>query len=252
MLGIDFDDLEFGFKEEDKTSLKKHNEEILAKLVESCTNGMFATMAEAVASLANPTVKSVRPFRQYEGRLSKHAPSDLTRSSSGAELIPISSTSSTSVSRNFPNFASGLGDFVKYPESALYIDVQRYSRTKKAAAPSASAFVLAAAKSNGEGSAQSSNTLEDTEMTDAPALSAVKISRDYKVNDASGAGGFINIEREDLAKGYYYGSTAVPFGQDEKDVTEFISPQGFSIIGFVPSDKVQLAFAISTIRLTHL
>ncbi|KAG4440232.1 hypothetical protein IFR05_004311 [Cadophora sp. M221] len=201
-LGIDFDDLEFGFKEEDKSSLKKHNEAILAKLVDKCTNGMFATMAEALASLANPTVKSTRPFKQYDGRL-------------------------------------GLGDFAKYPESALYIDVQRYFRTKQAKAPSASAFVSAAANSNGEGTAQSSNTVEDTEMADAPALSAVKSSRAYRVNDASGAGGVVDVTREELAKGYYYGSTAVPFGQDEEDVTRFNSPQGFSIIGFVPNDKYE-------------
>lgn len=72
VLGIDFDDLEYGFKEEDKASLKKQNEAILAKLVELCNNGMFATMAEALASLANPTVKSTRPFKGYEGRLGKH------------------------------------------------------------------------------------------------------------------------------------------------------------------------------------
>ncbi|KAL2074790.1 hypothetical protein VTL71DRAFT_8569 [Oculimacula yallundae] len=202
VLGIDFDDLDFGFKEEDKTSVKKQNEAILEKLVKGCTTGMFATMAEALASLANPSIKVVRPFKQYEGRL-------------------------------------GLGDFAKYPESALYIDVQRYSRVKKAAAPSASSFVSAAANSNQDGSAQSSHTVEDIEMTDAPALEAVKSSRAYRVNNASGAGGMVDVKREDLAKGYYYGSTAVPFGQDEEDVTKFDSPPGFSIIGFVPNDKYE-------------
>ncbi|KAG4413194.1 hypothetical protein IFR04_013659 [Cadophora malorum] len=201
VLGIDFDDLEYAFKEEDKASLKKQNEAILAKLVELCNNGMFATMAEALASLANPTVKSTRPFKGYEGRL-------------------------------------GLGDFAKYPESALYIDVQRYFKTKQAKAPSASSYVLKAA-ANGEASAQSSHTLEDTEMTDAPELSAVKTTRTYHVNSTTGVDGTMNVERGELAKGYYYGSSAVPFGEDEADVTRFDSPQGFSIIGFVPKDKYE-------------
>ncbi|CZT02065.1 related to ATP-dependent DNA helicase II, 80 kDa subunit (KU autoantigen protein P86) [Rhynchosporium agropyri] len=202
VLGIDFDDAGFGFKEEDKTSLKQSNEAILAKLVEGCNSGMFATMAEALASLANPSVKVVRPFKQYDGRL-------------------------------------GLGDFEKYPESALYIDVQRYSRVKQAKPPSASSFVSAAANATGEANAHSSHTVEDTEMMDAPGLSAVKSSVAYRVNDAAAAGGTVDLQREDLAKGYYYGSTAVPFGQDEEGVTRFNSRQGFSIIGFVPNDKYE-------------
>tara|TARA_R110002060_G_scaffold66281_1_gene75133 strand:- start:1112 stop:1708 length:597 start_codon:yes stop_codon:yes gene_type:complete len=132
----------------------------------------------------------------------------------------------------------------------LYIDVQRYFKTKQAKAPSASSYVLKAA-ANGEASAQSSHTLEDTEMTDAPELSAVKTTRTYHVNSTTGVDGTMNVERGELAKGYYYGSSAVPFGEDEADVTRFDSPQGFSIIGFVPKDKVVLNYHISTVILTQ-
>ena len=71
--GIDFDDADFGFKEEDKSSVKRQNEGILKSLVDSCTNGLFGTAAEALESLANPEVKTSRPYSTYEGRLGKNS-----------------------------------------------------------------------------------------------------------------------------------------------------------------------------------
>ncbi|KAI9050071.1 hypothetical protein LZ554_006216 [Drepanopeziza brunnea f. sp. 'monogermtubi'] len=193
VLGVDFDDAEYGFKEEDKSSVKRDNEKLLRKLAESCKDGDFGTMAEAVDFLKIPAIKVIRPFKAYGGRL-------------------------------------GLGDYVKYPESALFIDVERYSKTKRATAPSASNFVVSrAAAINGDG---------DTEMTDAP-LAAVKNRRDYHIVDESASQGKAIVDRTELAKGYYYGSTAVPFGEDAEAETRFKSNESFSIIGFIPNDKYE-------------
>lgn len=71
MLGVDFDDAEYGFKEEDKSLVKRHNEALLKRLTESCKHGTFGTMAEAVDSLSIPSVKAVRPYKTYSGRLGK-------------------------------------------------------------------------------------------------------------------------------------------------------------------------------------
>lgn len=54
---MDFDDPEYGFKEEDKPSRKAQNEAILKSLVEKCDDGVFATMAEAVEGLATPKTR---------------------------------------------------------------------------------------------------------------------------------------------------------------------------------------------------
>ncbi len=72
MIGIDFDDAEYGFKEEDKSDSKRHNEQLLIKLTESCQNGTFGTAALAIEYLSNPTVRVPKPFKQYEGRLGNY------------------------------------------------------------------------------------------------------------------------------------------------------------------------------------
>lgn len=55
--GVDFDDPEYGFKEEYKTQIKAQNETTLKSLVDKCRNGVFATMAEAIEGVGVPRVK---------------------------------------------------------------------------------------------------------------------------------------------------------------------------------------------------
>jgi ATP-dependent DNA helicase 2 subunit 2 len=152
--------------------------------------------------MAIPEPKSVQPFTYYSGKLS-------------------------------------LGDWRKYPESALYIDVKRYSKTTKANPPSASSFVA----TNGGASAQSSGTLaEDVKMTDAPSstndLAPVKNTGHYVVKSEKGTKGVLDVEREDLARGYEYGRTAVAMNESDEIVTKLETFAEFTIIGFIPSDQV--------------
>lgn len=103
VLGIDFDDPEYGFKEEGKSSQKAKNEAILKDLTEKC-NGIFGTMAQAIEELDIPRLKTTKPVPSYRGILT-------------------------------------LGDPKEY-DTALSIDVERFPRTMVAKPPSASAFVL--------------------------------------------------------------------------------------------------------------
>lgn len=142
---------------------------------------------------------------------------------------------------------AALGDFEKYPETALYLDVIRYTKTKIATPPSASSFVTRGAAANGEITAHSSHTMpgdDDVEMADAPDLTAVKTARSYEVNDPSGLNGKKSIEREELERGYMYGRTAVAISESDEDVTKLETIQSFSIIGFIPSDKVGTVSAL--------
>jgi len=69
VLGVDFDDPDYGTKEEDKSPTKLENERTLKTLVEACDEGTFASMAEAIDRLDEPTVKSVKPYKCYDGQL---------------------------------------------------------------------------------------------------------------------------------------------------------------------------------------
>ena len=60
ILGVDFDDSDYGFKEESKDATKTENEAILKQLCEDC-DGAFGTLAQAVDELQMPRVKPVKP-----------------------------------------------------------------------------------------------------------------------------------------------------------------------------------------------
>lgn len=184
------------------TFVQASNEALLKSLTLQCGKSTFGTVAEAVQDISVPRTKTTRPYKSYEGQLS-------------------------------------LGLREKYESSTLCIDVERYFRTKIAAAPSASSFVV---RTGGE-STQSSHTIpndEDTVMggTNITTMEAVKNARAYKVKDESAAGGLRDVEREDLAKGYEYGRTAVHIAESDQNVTKLYTTKSFTIIGFIPVEKV--------------
>ncbi|KAL1843419.1 hypothetical protein VTJ49DRAFT_1769 [Mycothermus thermophilus] len=192
VIGVDFDDPDYGFKEEDKSRAKRNNEEILRRLVEQCKDGVFGTMAQAVEELAIPRIKPVRPFKAYDGPLT-------------------------------------LGDPSKY-QSALSFHVERYFKTKRATPPSASTVV-----SNTERAGPSqTQTLDEDVETEGIEFSGVKQMRSYKVDDPNAPGGKRDVEFEDLAKGYQYGRTVVPFSESDLNITKFDTKKSFTILGFIP------------------
>ncbi|OTB08356.1 hypothetical protein M426DRAFT_316979 [Hypoxylon sp. CI-4A] len=75
VLGVDFDDAEFGFKEEDKSSHKRTNEGLLQDLVEK-SDGLYGTLAEAISELDTPRLKPVKPYKTYDGELTLGNPTE--------------------------------------------------------------------------------------------------------------------------------------------------------------------------------
>ncbi|QIW95599.1 hypothetical protein AMS68_001117 [Peltaster fructicola] len=69
VLGVDFNDPDYGYKEEDKDPTKHANEEILHQLCKD-TNGAFGTLAQAIDELSIPRVKQTKPIPSYKGYLS--------------------------------------------------------------------------------------------------------------------------------------------------------------------------------------
>jgi len=203
VLGIDFDDAEYGFKEENKDSTKDQNERILQSLAEAC-DGLFGTMAHAITELGIPRLKTYRPYCQFKGLLT-------------------------------------LGDPSHY-DSAMCINIERYSRVMQAKPPTASSFAVRSDMAPGESSTQTSATLQnghdDQMQIDSAGLARVRNARTYQVQDPEAPEGKRDVDSEDLANGYEYGRTAVAISQSDLNVVKLETSASMDIVGFVPQNKV--------------
>ena len=198
VLGVDFDNAEFGFKEEGKDAIKGENEAIFKTLCDDC-NGAFGTLVQAVDELGVPRVKSTRPVHSYKGLLT-------------------------------------LGNPEEY-ETALSIGVERYPKVIKATPPTASRFVIRGGMSSQATTQASSATMANGDETANDGLAAVKSARTYQVEDENAPGGKRDVESDELAKGYEYGRTAVHISESDRNVTTYETTANLDIIGFVEKDK---------------
>lgn len=203
ILGVDFDDPDFGFKEEDKYPLKARNEQTFTELANSC-GGVIGTLQQAVEELGMPRLKSTRPVPSYRGHLT-------------------------------------LGDPEVY-DSALAIDVERYPRTMIRRPMAASSYVQRSDQVDND--TQSTATIipdGDTEMPDANTsdLTNVKSSRTYRVLDEGAPGGKRDVSRDELAKGFEYGRTAVHISETDESVTKLETQAALELIGFIPWANVR-------------
>lgn len=207
VLGIDFDDAEYGFKEEDKSPVKVQNEKFLHYLVEQC-GGIFGTMAEAIDELDLPRVKTTRPVPTYKGQLR-------------------------------------LGDLEQY-DTALCIDVERYPRTMIRKPESASSFTVRS--DLGSDSMASSATVAphadqpEGSQSSENMLTNVRNLYVYQINDPEGDGGKRHVSRDELAKGYEYGRTAVHISESDENITKLETEAAMEIVGFVSSTEVSESF----------
>ena len=173
-------------------------------------------MAQAIAELGVPRIKKVNPVPSFRGHLTLGDPA-------GADSI-------------------------------MNIHVERFPRTMVARAPSASSFVVRSGTLGAGGSTQLSWTLasrdaavddDDAAAGAGSALTAVKSNRSYVVDDDGVAGGKREVPREDLAKGYEYGRTAVHISETDENVTKLETVAGLETIGFVPREKVRRLPAVA-------
>ena len=187
------------------------NEATLRALVEDC-NGVFGTMQQAIEELGIPRLKTTRPVPSYKGQLT-------------------------------------LGD-PEHFDSALCIDVERYPRVMIRRPLAASQYVQRSDLSNGQVSTQSSATMMpdadggDPGLTqpNGNSLTSVRNARTYQVTDAEAPGGKRDINRDELAKGYEYGRTAVHISESDLNVTKLETQAGLEIIGFIPWSTVSVQF----------
>ncbi|KAL3474173.1 SPOC like C-terminal domain-containing protein [Aspergillus californicus] len=210
IVGPDFDDSEYGFKEENKDPRKADNEALLRTLSEKC-DGAFGTLEQAVSEMAIPRVKTVRPIASFKGFLQ-------------------------------------LGNPEEY-ETAVRIPVERYPRTMVAKPPTASQFVLRSDLAAGQEGPESATIIPETQPQDGSALTSVRNVRAYQVNDESAPGGKAEIEREELAKGYEYGRTAVHISETDENITTLETTAAIELVGFIQSEKYDRYMHLSN---THI
>jgi ATP-dependent DNA helicase 2 subunit 2 len=158
------------------------NEKHFRGLAQSC-EGLFATMAEVVQSLAYPRIKKVRPVFSYRGTLT-------------------------------------IGDSYNDPD-AIAIDVERYPRTKKASAPSASRYVAPKDANNAEGNIHGGS---------------VALQRTYKIKNGDKEE---EVEKEQLDKAYKYGASIVPISDSDQNVIKLETTAELTVIGFVEKKGVR-------------
>lgn len=176
---------------------------MLRNLVNDC-DGVSGTMQQAIDEMGVPRLKSTRPVASYKGQLT-------------------------------------LGNPVEY-NSAMCIDVERYPRTMIRAPPSASQYIQRSDLISPSSSATLLSGDGDAAMagSDPNGLTSVRNTRSYQVKDDEAPGGKRDVDREELAKGYAYGSTAVPIAESEWNVTKLETQAGLEIIGFIPWNRVRI------------
>ena len=206
VLGVDFDDEDFGFKEENKSKTKRQNERDLAMFVEQC-NGVYGTMAQAIQELGEPRLKETRPVASFKDRLT-------------------------------------LGDIEKY-DIGIVIEVERYPRTMVRRPPTASSFVQNLNASHGQTATQDADTVmqdadgeEDGPKPSTDGLATVRNTITYLIDDPEAPGRKLDVQREDLARGYEYGRTAVHISESDEGITKLETKAVLEVVGFVPRANV--------------
>ena len=69
-------------------------------------------------------------------------------------------------------------------------------------------------------------------------LTVVRSSYTYQVNDPEGVNSKRDVQRDDLAKGYEYGRTAVHISESDENITKLETEAAYEIMGFVAADEV--------------
>jgi len=182
------------------------NEEILKSFVEDC-DGNFGTLATAIDQLHIPRLKETRPVHNYRGSLT-------------------------------------LGDPHNY-QATITIDVERYPCTMLAKPPTASSFVVRGEVKDESGQSIQSSATVIGDNPPTTELSAIHNQRVYQVDDKNQPGSKINVEMDELERGYEYGRTAVHISESDMNVVKLETQQSLDLVGFVKAEEFERYLPLS-------
>ena len=207
VLGVDFDDAEYGFKEENKSKGKIKNEALL-KQVADTSGGVYGTLTQAIDELGQPRVKTTRPIASFKGAMTIGSPSN------------------------------------QYG-STLSIAIERYPKVMVRKPPSASTVRIQSAQRRTQSSLTilEEGAMDLDENGDS---GAIKSERHYFVDDETEPGGRHDVEYEELVKGYEYGRSIVPISESEQNITRLETEPCLDILGFITSQEVRTRYPFAT------
>ena len=200
ILGVDLDDAEYGFKEEDKDETKRQNEETLKRLASQC-DGTIGTLKQAIEEIRVPRIYIPNTTASFKGMLS-------------------------------------LGDSETY-ETAMEINVERYAKIMVKAATSAKK-VVTIVEDPAESVGASRDLPGDGQQQTNGDTSLVHMNRTYAVKDGNATDGKRDVDENSLAKGYEYGREIVAIDPSDEAAIQMETIAGISIIGFVPRENVSV------------
>jgi ATP-dependent DNA helicase 2 subunit 2 len=134
-----------------------------------------------------------------------------------------------------------LGDLQNHDET-VSIDIERYPCTMIAKPPTASSFVVRTELGGGAGGSKQPATSAGPPAADEQPhgndLSVIRNQRIYRVDNPDHPGDKMNVELDELERGFEYGRTAVHISESDMNVVKLETIPSFEIIGFVPEEKV--------------
>lgn len=105
--------------------------------------------------------------------------------------------------------------------------------------PTASSFVVRSDLGGAfGGSAQSSTTVAPDDQANGQ-LSAVRNQRVYQVDNPDDPGSKLNVESDELERGFEYGRTAVHISESDANIVKLETTHSLDLIGFVSEEKVR-------------
>ncbi|EKM60439.1 uncharacterized protein PHACADRAFT_82428 [Phanerochaete carnosa HHB-10118-sp] len=217
IVGVDFDDEEFGYVEEDKSDIKRENEEFYHTLVGTLDNGVVGNCTAAIEEISRPESKQTR------------------------------SQPSASVLR--------LGDVENHPEEAIEINVKISKCTALVRPKSFKKFARI-----GDEDIEMQNPGDDSE----PTVEYGQLTREIRYAfDPSGRrddeeadrdaeeetekkDDLQDVEKEELIRGYKYGSSFVPV--PENNFPKLETKRGMEICGFFKDEFFRREWSIGEVR----
>lgn len=105
--------------------------------------------------------------------------------------------------------------------------------------PTASSFVVRTDLGGVGASTQSTGTVIGDDHPMDGQLSAVRNQRVYQVDNPEEPGQKMNVEPEDLERGFEYGRTAVHISEGDANIVKLETTQSLQLLGFIPSEKFE-------------
>ncbi|KAK7468469.1 ATP-dependent DNA helicase yku80 [Stygiomarasmius scandens] len=221
LVGVDFDsdDPEYEYQEPDKSNVKRQNEQFWREFLDRVDNGNMGTLGHAMLYLSKPSIKETasNPMRSVL-RIG-----DAEGKPDQAIEIDISTTKCTAVANNkaWKNFAVRMKEGTKDEEEILIgEDGSRlivYAQLKKQAG-----WYVDTKEENDDDDDKKSIKKEDGDG-------------DVKMEEDSDSETLVQVEKENLIRGYKYGTGYVPCADDS--FLRLETKKGIDIIGFFDAAK---------------